>query len=70
LSYAIGIREVGESTANTLAKHFETIEALMAATKQELQNIPDIGPILAQYIVIFFQQSDKINSIEELKKSW
>ncbi|WP_069470791.1 NAD-dependent DNA ligase LigA [Candidatus Marithrix sp. Canyon 246] len=64
--YAIGIREVGESTANTLAQHF-TIEALMAATKQELQNIPDIGPIVAQHIVKFFQQSDNINSIEELQ---
>ncbi len=65
--YAIGIREVGESTANTLAKHFETIEALIAATKQELQNIPDIGPIVAQHIVNFFQQSDNINSIKELQ---
>jgi DNA ligase (NAD+) len=64
--YAIGIREVGESTANTLAQHF-TIEALMAATKQELQNIPDIGPIVAQHIVNFFQQADNINSIEELQ---
>jgi DNA ligase (NAD+) len=64
--YAIGIREVGESTANTLAQHF-TIEALMAATKQELQNIPDIGPIVAQHIVKFFQQADNINSIEELQ---
>jgi len=65
--YAIGIREVGESTANTLAKHFGTIEALIAATKQELQNIPDIGPIVAQHIVKFFQQSDNINSIKELQ---
>ncbi len=65
--YAIGIREVGESTANTLAKHFGTIEALIAANKQELQNIPDIGPIVAQHIVNFFQQSDNINSIEELQ---
>jgi len=66
--YAIGIREVGESTANTLAKHFGTIEALIAANKQELQNIPDIGPIVAQHIVKFFQQADNLNSIEELQK--
>jgi DNA ligase (NAD+) len=65
--YAIGIREVGESTANTLAQHFSTIEALMAANKQELQKIPDIGPIVAQHIVTFFRQNDNINSIEELQ---
>lgn len=64
--YAIGIREVGESTANSLAQHF-TIETLIAANKQDLQKIPDIGPIVAEHIVKFFQQSDNLNSIEELQ---
>ncbi len=65
--YAIGIREVGESTANTLAKHFGSIEALIATNKQELQNIQDIGPIVAEHIVTFFQQTENINNIEELQ---
>jgi DNA ligase (NAD+) len=66
--YAIGIREVGESTAKTLAQHFGTIETLMAANQQELQKIPDIGPIVAEHIVTFFRQDENINSIEELQK--
>jgi DNA ligase (NAD+) len=65
--YAIGIREVGESTANILAKNFGSIEALIATNKQELQKIQDIGPIVAQHIVTFFQQTENINNIEELQ---
>ncbi len=59
--YAIGIREVGEATAKTLAQHFKTISALQHATTESLQKVPDIGPVVAQHIVNFF--ADKHNDL-------
>ena len=52
--YAIGIREVGETTAAALAAHHRTLEALLAADVDSLQLVEDIGPIVAQHIVDFF----------------
>ncbi|OUR63660.1 DNA ligase (NAD(+)) LigA [Methylophaga sp. 42_25_T18] len=54
--YALGIREVGEATARSLAKHFLNLEALEVAEAQTLIEIEDVGPIVAQHIVTFFQQ--------------
>jgi DNA ligase (NAD+) len=54
--YALGIEEVGESTARTLALHFGDLPPLYAATPEELQSIPDIGPIVAQKIHGFLQE--------------
>lgn len=59
--YAIGIREVGEATAKTLAQHFKTINALQHATVEALQKVPDIGPVVAQHVVNFF--ADKHNDL-------
>ncbi|MEO5345137.1 MAG: NAD-dependent DNA ligase LigA [Magnetococcus sp. YQC-9] len=53
--FALGIREVGEATAASLARHFESIEALMAATPEELQGASDVGPVAAGRVVAFFQ---------------
>ncbi len=66
--YALGIREVGETTARTLAQHFGNLESLMQATEKELQQIPDVGPVVAKQIVTFFQQSHNIEVVEKLKK--
>ncbi len=52
--YALGIREVGESTAKTLAEHFDSLKALSEATAEALQQLEDIGPIVANHIVQFF----------------
>ncbi len=54
--YAMGIREVGESTARHLAENLMSLDALMQADIETLQAIQDIGPIVAQHIVTFFQQ--------------
>lgn len=52
--YALGIREVGEATARTLANHFATLDDLMKTDETELMQLEDIGPIVAQRIVEFF----------------
>jgi len=54
--YALGIREVGEATAVNLAGVYRDIDALAAAGLEELQEVPDIGPIVAQHIINFFAQ--------------
>ncbi|WP_417223835.1 NAD-dependent DNA ligase LigA [Amphritea sp.] len=65
--YALGIREVGEATARTLAMQFGSLEAVMAASEEELQATPDIGPVMAQYIVSFFHQVHNRKVIEALR---
>lgn len=54
--YALGIREVGEATALNLANHFAELDALMAASEAQLLEVEDVGPIVANHIVHFFQQ--------------
>lgn len=64
--YALGIREVGETTAQALATHFTTLDELMAASVDTLQTIPDIGPIVAQHIDSFFRELHNRKIIESL----
>lgn len=66
--YALGIREVGESTARTLAQHFSTLEKLKEATKHDLQKVPDIGPIMAKHIVAFFREAHNLEIIQRLQE--
>lgn len=54
--YALGIREVGEATAANLAAHFATIEALMAASKEQLEEVNDVGSVVASHIYQFFRE--------------
>jgi DNA ligase (NAD+) len=56
LLYALGIRDVGESTAKTLARHFGALEPLMAADEETLRTVPDIGPVMAAHIAHFFAE--------------
>jgi DNA ligase (NAD+) len=65
--YALGIREVGESTARILAQHFDNLEKLMQATEMDLVKIPDIGPVAAQYIVAFFKEPCNVEVIQRLQ---
>lgn len=65
---ALGIREVGQATANTLANHFGSLEKIIAATESELQAVTDIGPIVAQHIADFFAQERNRQVIEALRR--
>ncbi|MDF1588478.1 MAG: NAD-dependent DNA ligase LigA [Gammaproteobacteria bacterium] len=64
--YALGIREVGEATARSLANHFLTLEALESANEEALLEIEDVGPVVAHHIVTFFQQTHNREVIERL----
>lgn len=65
--YALGIREVGESTSQTLAKHFGTLDALMAADEPTLLNVQDVGPVGARNIVEFFAQPHNREVVQALR---
>jgi len=64
--YALGIREVGEATAHALARYFETLEKLHTATEEELQEVPDVGPIVAEHAHTFFQQEENLAVLQSL----
>jgi len=64
--FALGIREVGETTAQTLAAHFGTLDALLDADEEALQQVPDIGPVVAESIVTFFRQPHNLEVIQKL----
>lgn len=65
--YALGIRQVGETTAKSLAEHFGDLDPLMAADEAQLQNIPDVGPIVAESVLHFFAQSHNQEVITALR---
>lgn len=65
--YALGIREVGEATAKSLASHFGTLEAISAADDEALQAVPDVGPIVAGHIRSFFDQPHNQETLQALK---
>ncbi|PWW09490.1 NAD-dependent DNA ligase LigA [Mangrovibacter plantisponsor] len=64
--YALGIREVGEATAAGLAAHFGTLEALMAASVEQLQQVPDVGIVVATHVHNFFLEQRNRDVIEQL----
>ena len=64
--YALGIREVGVSTARTLASNFEGIENLIKASYEKLLTLPDIGPVVAKHIVDFFSEKHNLSIISQL----
>lgn len=63
--YALGIREVGETTAASLAQHFD-LDSLEQASAEKLMEIPDIGPVVAEHIVCFFKESHNRAAIKRL----
>ncbi len=69
LIFALGIRHVGEQTAKRLAVAFGTLDALAAATAEELENLRDIGPEVAASIAGFFREPANRHVIEKLKKA-
>ncbi len=69
LFFALGIRHVGEQTAKRLAVAYGSIDALAAATAEELENIRDIGPEVAASIAGFFREPANRKVIEKLQKA-
>src|SRR5215467_234331 len=67
LIYALGIRHVGEKAAATLARHFRTIEAVMDASVDDLQQTPEIGPVLAQSVRSFSDEPRNRALVNKLK---
>ena len=68
LIFAIGIKGIGEKNAKVLAKKYGTIDRIMSAELEELNNIDDIGPILASSIYNFFRDDKNIEMINGLKE--
>ena len=67
LLYGLGIREVGEATALALARHFGTLERLMSADQQAIQQVPDVGPVVAAHVAAFFASEDHRRVINDLR---
>jgi DNA ligase (NAD+) len=69
LVYALGIREVGEATAAGLARYFGDIEPIVQADLMSLEQVPDVGPVVAQSIVEFFAQEDQRSLVTKLQEA-
>jgi DNA ligase (NAD+) len=69
LLFALGIPQVGESTALALAQQFGTVEKLEAATAAEIEETPDVGPIVSRSVFEFFQSDLAKSVVERLKSS-
>ena len=67
--YALGVREVGEATAQTLANNFGSMEPITQASVEVLLEIDDVGPIVAKHIVNFFRNPDNLSIISALREA-
>lgn len=67
--YALGIRDVGEATAAALANHFGSLESLQDADEAAIQEVPDVGPVVAAHVHTFFQQPHNREVIQALRDS-
>jgi DNA ligase (NAD+) len=67
--YALGIRHVGRHVARVLAKHYGSLEKLSRASKEDLDNINEIGPEIAESVAHFFDNDDNTDMIGKLKKA-
>lgn len=65
--FSLGIRHVGETTAKDLARHFGALDRLMDATPEQLLEVPDVGPIVAQSVRTFFDQPHNREVVEQLR---
>ncbi|MDH2431227.1 NAD-dependent DNA ligase LigA [Pokkaliibacter sp. MBI-7] len=64
--YALGIREVGESTAKAVASFFGNLQSIKEADIERLQEVPDVGVVVAKHIHVFFRQSDNLDAVDRL----
>ena len=66
--YALGIRDVGEATARALAVHFRDLDPLLEASVDEIERVPDVGPVVAASVQRFFQQQHNREVIGALRQ--
>ena len=64
--YSLGIREVGEATAQNLANHYLTLEKVSLASVESLQDVSDVGEIVAKHVNFFFREQHNKTVIEDL----
>lgn len=69
LIYALGIRQVGAKTGKVLAQHFSSLDALAAASLEELMEVGDIGTVTAQNIIDWFSQEQSCHMLERLRQA-
>lgn len=67
--YALGIRDVGEATAASLAAHFRSLDAIASATVEQVEEVPDIGPVIAGHLHAFFQEKHNRDVIGALRNA-
>jgi DNA ligase (NAD+) len=65
--YALGIRHVGEATARDLARHFGKLDGILDASAEQLLEVPDVGPVVAESIHTFFAQPHNREVVEQLR---
>jgi len=65
--FGLGIRHVGETTAKDLAKHFGKLDAIMDASEEQLLEVNDVGPVVAQSLRTFFDQPHNREVVEQLR---
>ncbi len=65
--FGLGIRHVGEATAKDLARHFGTLDAIMAASVEQLLEVRDVGPVVAESIHTFFAQPHNREVVQQLR---
>lgn len=66
--FALGIRHVGETTAKDLARHFGKLDAIMQANAEQLLQVPDVGPVVAQSLVDFFAEAHNREVVQQLRE--
>lgn len=64
--FSLGIHSIGETTAQTLANHFSSLDNIISATEEQLLEVPDVGPIVADNLLTFFKQQHNVEVVEEL----
>ena len=67
--FSLGIREVGEATAQTLANNFGTLDKVIEASVEQLLEVEDVGPVVARHIVDFFRNPDNFSIVEAIRNS-
>lgn len=73
LLFALGIRDVGEATALSLARHFGDLPLLLAADAAAIEAVPDVGPVIAANVAAYFQDPAHLRLLQELRElglSW